>query len=93
MPKSSSMPPGLWLADMTMPPRHPRERMAADAAGVDMTAPLPTTTRATPLAAATLRMICAASRLKKRPSPPSTSVAPASSSPSAVKRHCTQLAR
>ena len=48
------------------------------AAGVDSRPPRPTITRPTPLAAAIFRMVCTATRLWKRPSPPTTSLWPAS---------------
>ncbi len=59
-----------------MPPWVLWARITAEAAGVESNAPLPMMQRATPLAAAMRRMMPAASRLKKRPSPPSTSVPP-----------------
>ena len=71
-PKSASGPPGLWLADRMIPPSAPRARISADAAGVDMSPQHPTITRAAPFAAAIFRIVRAASRLKNRPSPPST---------------------
>ena len=52
IPKSSSGPPGLWLADSTSPPSAPRVRITLEAAGVDRMPPCPTTTRAKPAAAA-----------------------------------------
>ncbi len=79
MPKSSVGPPGLWLADSTRPPAAPRLRIRWLTAGVDSRPPRPTIARTTPLAAAMCRMRSMASRLKKRPSPPTTRVAPRSS--------------
>ena len=35
MPKSSSGPPGLWLAESRMPPAAPRLRIRCEAAGVE----------------------------------------------------------
>ena len=46
MPKSSSRPPGLWLAERTRPPSAPRRRMTAETAGVERMPPRPTSTRA-----------------------------------------------
>ena len=63
-PKSSSGPPGLWLADMMMPPSVLLRRIKWLAAGVERTAFCPTITLAAPLAAAIFRMICAALSLK-----------------------------
>jgi hypothetical protein len=58
--------------------------MRADMAGVAMMASLPTTTLAIPLPAATRRMVCTASLLKYRPSPPRPMVLPTASSPRAL---------
>ena len=63
-PKSSSMPPGLWLADRMKPPSVLFSRMRLDAAGVERIPPWPTITSATPLPAAILRMVWIAARLK-----------------------------
>ena len=76
MPKSSVGPPGLWLADRMMPPNAPCLRMTWLAAGVESRPPRPTSTRPKPLAAAIFSAIWMTSRLKKRPSPPITSVLP-----------------
>ena len=76
IPKSPSGPPGLWLADRMMPPIAPCLRMTQEAAGVESSPPRPTSTRPKPLAAAIFRAVCTTARLKKRPSPPSTRVAP-----------------
>jgi len=64
MPKSSSGPPGLWLADRMMPPSVSFSRIRCEAAGVDKRPFCPTITRAAPFAAAILRMIWVASSLK-----------------------------
>ena len=64
-----------------MPPSAFRSRITHDAAGVDRMPPRPTSTRPTPFAAAILRTIWIASRLKYRPSPPTTSVAPRAARP------------
>merc|ERR1719284_1011534 len=50
MPKSSSMPPGLWEAEQINPP--PRARITADVAGVDRSPPVPHQIRPTPFAKA-----------------------------------------
>ncbi len=63
-PKSSSGPPGLWLADKMMPPSVLRRRIRCEAAGVERMAPCPTMTRAAPLAAAIRRITWAARSLK-----------------------------
>mmetsp|Transcript_16290 Transcript_16290/g.55336 ORF Transcript_16290/g.55336 Transcript_16290/m.55336 type:complete len:438 (+) Transcript_16290:3-1316(+) len=89
MPKSSSGPPGLWLALRMKAPkaacqRGPRSRITAEAAGVDMSPPWPSTTRRTPLATAILMTTCAASRLKYLPSPPTSSAPTVRSVPSAL---------
>src|ERR671921_881618 len=52
MPKSSSMPPGLWLAESTSPPSALRRRMTAETAGVERMPPRPTSRRPKPLAVA-----------------------------------------
>ena len=70
-------PPGLWLAERMMPPAVRFLRMRWEAAGVESRPPWPTMTRARPLPAAIFRARWMASRLKKRPSPPMTSVLPA----------------
>ncbi len=57
MPKSSSGPAGLWLAERMMPPKVWYLRIMCDAAGVDKMPPCPTNTRANPLAAAILMMV------------------------------------
>jgi hypothetical protein len=57
MPKSSSGPPGLWLAERMMPPKARCLRMTHDIAGVDRMPPCPTSARPKPLAAAIFRMI------------------------------------
>ena len=77
MPKSPSGPPGLWLAERMMPPAVPFLRMRWEAAGVESSPPWPTMTFARPLPAAIFSARWMASRLKKRPSPPMTSVLPA----------------
>src|SRR5271166_2820690 len=59
-----------------IPPKAPIWRMRAETAGVDRMPPLPITIRPKPLAAAIFATIWIASRLKKRPSPPTTSVLP-----------------
>jgi hypothetical protein len=63
MPKSSVGPPGLWLADSTMPPKALYLRMTLEAAGVDRMPPRPTRMRPKPLAAAILMAIWMTSRL------------------------------
>ena len=63
MPKSSSGPPGLWLAERMMPPWALYLRMMQEAAGVERMPPRPTRALATPLAAAMRRMSWMASRL------------------------------
>ncbi len=79
MPKSPSGPPGLWLADRTTPPIAPYLRITQEAAGVESRPPRPTRMREKPLAAAIFTVVCTTSRLRKRPSPPTTSVVPARS--------------
>ena len=90
MPKSPCGPPGLCEADRISPPKARRTRMTLEAAGVDSRPPWPTSTRPTPFAAAMRRMVPIASRLKYRPSPPTTSVWPARFS-SASKIDCTKF--
>ena len=63
-PKSSFGPPGLWLADMMIPPSVLFSLIRWLAAGVDKIAPCPTITRAAPFAAAIRRITCAARSLK-----------------------------
>ena len=53
-----------------------RSRMVADTAGVAISVPVPTQHRRTPFAAAIRRIVCAASGLKDRPSPDTTSAPP-----------------
>ena len=76
-PKSPSGPPGLWLAERMMPAAAAWRRIRFDAAGVERMPPVVVITRATPWAAAIRRITPIASRLPKRPSPPTTSVPPA----------------
>ena len=52
MPKSPSGPPGLWLADRTMPPNAARFLITQLAAGVERMPRRPTRIRPKPLAAA-----------------------------------------
>ena len=91
MPKSPSGPPGLWLAERMMPPA-PCSRIRCDAAGVDSKPPCPTITRVMPLAAAMRMMIWIASRLRKRPSPPTISVASPDSAATSSNA-CTKFSR
>ena len=64
MPKSSSGPPGLWLAERMMPPKAARLRITALAAGVDRMPFWPTITRPKPAAEAMRRMVWMATSLK-----------------------------
>ena len=66
--------PGAWAYILPCIAGH----VGADTAGVDSKPPAPTRSRATPCAAAMRTMCCTAGRVKKRPSPPTTSVAPRS---------------
>ena len=75
-PKSPCGPPGLWLAERMIPPKAESARISAETAGVERMPPWPTTMRPKPFAAAILITTWIASRLKKRPSPPRTSVLP-----------------
>ena len=60
MPKSSSGPAGLWLADKMIPPKVAYFLMMCDAAGVDNMPPCPTSTLAKPFAAAIFSIVCTA---------------------------------
>ena len=65
------------LSTRMMPPIALCLRMTQEAAGVESRPPRPTSTRPNPLPAASRRMVCTTSRLRKRPSPPRTRVWPA----------------
>ena len=80
MPKSSSGPPGLWLAVKMKPPYASPPcllRIIAETAGVDRRPSFPIQTFPTPFAAAMRQMTGIAVSEKYLPSPETTKVQPA----------------